>query len=257
MSLLCFSMDFTLTDDEVEKTSAITAAAYGSWVLVNDYFSWEKEWENHQANGSTGKIANAVFLFSQWHSVGNAEAKQMLRKEIMAREETYCRLKDEFVAAGVSSEKTTQWLELLDWVTAGNFAWSMTTARYRLGAEDSYPALRRSASPTSGTRDSLGHSISFNAANLADETDAVLGDRKYLDENTPEPEQVTRRREPAVVDQNALVPAQPEFTKSNVNGGCSLQKSEAVRRAETLGVELNRADSCPSSLSYSLSSIWK
>ncbi|KAK8101989.1 polyprenyl synthetase [Apiospora kogelbergensis] len=228
MSLLCFSMDFTLTDDEVEKTSAITAAAYGSWVLVNDYFSWEKEWENHQANGSTGKIANAVFLFSQWHSVGNAEAKQMLRKEIMAREETYCRLKDEFVAAGVSSEKTTQWLELLDWVTAGNFAWSMTTARYRLGAEDSYPALRRSASPTSGTRDSLGHSISFNAANLADETDAVLGDRKYLDENTPEPEQVTRRREPAVVDQNALVPAQPEFTKSNVNGGCSLQKSEAL-----------------------------
>ena len=257
MSLLCFSMDFTLTADEIEKTSAITSAAYGSWVLVNDYFSWEKEWKNHQANGSTGKIANAIFLFTQWYSVGNKEAKQMLRKEILAREETYCRLKDEFVTAGFSSEKTMQWLELLDWVTAGNFAWSMTTARYRLGAEDSYPALRRKVLTTSGTGNSLGDSISFNAGKLADKTDVVLGDRKYLDVDTPEPKQNIRRLEPAVVNQGALVLAQPGFTKSHVNGDCSLQKSEAVRRAETSSVKLDRADSCILSSFCSPSSTWK
>lgn len=235
MSLLCFSMDFTLTADETEKTSAITWAAYSSWVLVNDYFSWEKEWKNHQANGGTGVIANAIFLFTRWYSVDNEEAKKMLRKEIVAREETYCRLKDEFVAAGLGTEKTLQWLELLDLVTAGNFAWSMTTARYRLGGRDDYPKLRRKASTTSGTGNSLGHSISDNSAKLADQIDMVIGDRKYLDVNTPEPVPNTRKFKPVVADQQPVVLAQPGFTKSPVNGDCSLQKNEAVRRPEITG----------------------
>ena len=35
-----------------------------------------------------------------------------------------------------------RWLQLLDDVTAGNFAWSMTTARYHEDAENAYPGLR-------------------------------------------------------------------------------------------------------------------
>ncbi|KAK8078753.1 polyprenyl synthetase [Apiospora phragmitis] len=224
MSLLCFSMDFTLTPDETEKTAAITWAAYSSWVLVNDYFSWEKELKNHQAKGGTGLIASAVFLFTRWYSAPNDEAKKMLRKEIIAREETYCRLKDEFLASGFATEKTVQWMELLDLVTAGNFAWSMTTARYQLGVEDAYPALRRNGS--SGAANSLGHSISVNTAKLADEIDVVLGERKYLDPSTPEPN--IRRPEPAVVDERPLTRAQPGFAKSHVNGDWSLQKNEEL-----------------------------
>lgn len=58
----------------------------------------------------------------------------MLRKDILAREHKYCRLKEDFLSGGAVTEMTRQWLELLDNVTAGNFAWSMTTARYQLGA---------------------------------------------------------------------------------------------------------------------------
>ncbi|KAF5627286.1 Terpenoid synthase [Fusarium tjaetaba] len=106
--LLCFSMDFKLSPEEDKRTANITSAAYYSWVLVNDYFSWEKEWSNYQSNGATGE-----------------EGKKMLRKEIMSREDKHCSLKDEFLAKGAATEKTRQWLELLDLVTAGNFAWSM------------------------------------------------------------------------------------------------------------------------------------
>lgn len=38
MSLLCFSMNFSLSDDETAETMALTTAAYDAWVLVNDYF---------------------------------------------------------------------------------------------------------------------------------------------------------------------------------------------------------------------------
>lgn len=181
MSLLCFSMDFKLTPEEEKKTADITSAAYDSWVLVNDYFSWEKEWSNYQSNGATGVIANSIFLFMKWHSIEKEEGKRMLRKEIVSREDKYCSLKDDFLAKGVATEKTRQWLELLDLVTAGNFAWSMTTARYRAGAPDVYPDLWKHCADKESDTESLGRPISVNAKEMADKIDVVLHDRKYLD----------------------------------------------------------------------------
>lgn len=186
MSLLCFSMDFTLDEDEMEKTSAITSSAYDAWVLVNDYFSWEKEWQNHQANGGVGVIANAIFLFMRWYSVDATVGKNMLRKEILAREEKYYKGKEKFLVSGHATDRTSQWLKLLDRVTAGNFAWSMTTARYRLDAEDAYPALQaaQGKNPESSIVDSLSQPISLNAANMAKKMDLVLKERKYMDMTT-------------------------------------------------------------------------
>lgn len=188
MSLLCFSMDFTLNEDEAEKTSAITSSAYDAWVLVNDYFSWEKEWKNHEANGGVGFIANAIFLFMRWYSVDATEGKRMLRKEIVAREEKYIKEKEKFLASGHATDRTSRWLKLLDHVTAGNFAWSMTTARYRLGGEDAYPALRAAheEKPESAIVDGLSQPISLNAANMAKRMDLVLKERKYMDMTTSE-----------------------------------------------------------------------
>lgn len=178
MSLLCFSMDFTLSEDETAETLALTNAAYDAWVLVNDYFSWDKEWKNHQANGGTGMIASALFLYMKWHSVDAAEARKILRKEIIAREEKYCRLKDEFLARGKLTEKTIQWLDLLDLVTAGNFAWSMTTARYHHDAEDTYISLRTKHQELQkdSTMDSLSDPISLSAARLMESADFSLGE---------------------------------------------------------------------------------
>ncbi|USW55040.1 Putative polyprenyl synthetase, isoprenoid synthase domain superfamily [Septoria linicola] len=142
MSLLCFSMDFSLTKSEEQDLSAVTSAAYNAWVLVNDYFSWEKEVLNYEHNGSTGEIVSAIFLFMRWHAVDAKKAKRMVREEICAREELYCQLKSEFVTQHGKTQKSTEWFDLLDLVTAGNFAWSMTTARYDLNGQDAYPALR-------------------------------------------------------------------------------------------------------------------
>ncbi|KAG9496483.1 hypothetical protein J7337_011259 [Fusarium musae] len=186
MSLLCFSMDFKLTPEEEKKTADITSAAYDSWVLVNDYFSWEKEWSNYQSNGATGVIANSIFLFMKWRSIEKEEGKKMPRKEIISREDKYCSLKDEFLAKGAATEKTRQWLELLDLVTAGNFAWSMTTAGYRAGAPDVYPSLWKHCADKESDTESLGRPISVNARDMADNIDVVLHDRNYLDLSTHE-----------------------------------------------------------------------
>ena len=155
-------MDFRLTESEEKEVSHITIAAYNAWVLVNDYFSWEKETLNHQANGGKGEIVSAVFLFRRWFNLKNdQDAKAMLKAEIISREKMYCDLKEQYMLRNVSTEKIRYWFTLLDLVTAGNFAWSMTTARYLKGP-DSYPDLRakHQASHPTATASDLDKSIS-------------------------------------------------------------------------------------------------
>lgn len=158
----------------------------------------------------------------------------MLREEIIAREEKYCKAKEAFLASGAATEKTTQWLELLDLVTAGNFAWSMTTARYIHGADDVYPALRDAFSDTwnSSTSDSLGCPISLNARAMADKTEVILKDRNYLDpsiqERKPKKRQVAR-----IVDRSPDdSPKDSEVTKAQIPHAPVLQQhEEAIMRA--------------------------
>ena len=141
VSLVCFGVGLTLTEVEKERTSAITEAASHEWILVNDYFSWEKELLNFEKNGSKGEVVNAVFLFMRWYSVDQNEAKKMLRAEIQAREGKYCQAKASLIAQGNLTVNTKYWLEYLDLITAGTFIWCVTTPRYNLNVEDAYQSL--------------------------------------------------------------------------------------------------------------------
>lgn len=175
MALMCFSMDFYLTAEETAQTSSITSAAYDAWVLVNDYFSWEKEYRNYEANGSTGQIVSAVFLFMKWHNVDQITAKKMLRGEIIAREEKYCRLKSDYFARGNVTNRIIKWFELLDLVTAGNFSWSMTTARYHDDVEDAYPGLRTVNQKTKASHPFSSLSTSISSLTINAKKDKSVG----------------------------------------------------------------------------------
>lgn len=78
---------------------------------------------NFESNNSEGEIVSAVFLYMKWYSVRAADAKAMLRAEIILREKAYGELKAQFLALpGRSLERIKYWFELLDLITAGNFA---------------------------------------------------------------------------------------------------------------------------------------
>lgn len=66
----------------------------------------------------------------------------MLEGEIIVREKVYDQLKTQYLLHGNPLECLKYHLTLLDLVTAGYFAWSMTTARYNLHVVDGYTALR-------------------------------------------------------------------------------------------------------------------
>jgi ophiobolin F synthase len=146
MSILRFSMNLRLDEDEIKSTLEATTAAYNSWVLVNDYFSWEKEFDNYQNQSAKGDIASAVYLFAKWDSLSFSEAKLMVREKIIAYEEQYRTTKEALLAQGKLTARSMIWLDCLDCVTAGNFVWSMSTPRYDRKRPNAYPSLLASMS---------------------------------------------------------------------------------------------------------------
>lgn len=184
MSVLCFSMDFKLNENETKSTLEATNTAYNSWVLVNDYFSWEKELKNHRDQSSKGEIANAVFLFAKWYSLSWSEAKSMLREKIIAYEEKYCREREALLTGAKLTARSMEWIDILDHVTAGNFVWSMTTARYDYKRPDSYPSLRASMSVVGNEEfaDTLSKPISATQVVIVERLSETACS---LDPNTP------------------------------------------------------------------------
>ena len=117
----------------------------------------------------------------------------------------------------------------LDHVTAGNFAWSMTTARYRYGAEDVYPSLRvaHSKNQDSSSTRNLGRPISVNAAGLAESIDPILKDRRYLDFTIQEPK--TPQTATLIIDdQPDSGPDEPEFKEAQITHHTTLRQYEEV-----------------------------
>ena len=66
MSLLRFGLKLEMTKEETEMNPALATAVYNSLSLTNDYFSWEKEWQNYKADDCKGELPNAVFLYMKW-----------------------------------------------------------------------------------------------------------------------------------------------------------------------------------------------
>lgn len=166
MSLLCIAYDFSLNDDETALTESITTAAYFAWCLVNDYFSFDKEWQNYEANDRKGEITSSVFLYMKWYGIDSKEAKRRMRTEIVAREQYYVDLKASLAARGAVTPTIERWFTILDVVTAGNHAWSMTTARYHHGVNDPYRLLR--TAQREAARSEIGTRPRINGGSMND-----------------------------------------------------------------------------------------
>ncbi|KAK3991456.1 isoprenoid synthase domain-containing protein [Cladorrhinum sp. PSN332] len=104
-ALMCFGMDMLLTKCEEASVADIKKAIFASFGLVNDYFSFDREWSEAQQAGGP-KPLNAVCLYMKWRSVGPQAAKDLVR------------------------EASNRYLKALAYEASGNVVWSKTCPRY-------------------------------------------------------------------------------------------------------------------------------
>ncbi|KAF8859970.1 terpenoid synthase [Acephala macrosclerotiorum] len=123
-----FSVFPTISPAEVESALDITKIGYACAMLCNDYWSWEKEFEDFTGEGNWP--VNAVYLFMQQHNVDAETAKEMVKIKTMELAKEYGEKAVKYVEDIPVDSAIMRWFGLLDLVVAGNALWSITCPRY-------------------------------------------------------------------------------------------------------------------------------
>lgn len=104
--------------------------AYAELCLVNDLFSWDKEYAAHVKSHGDVPLVNAVHIVAVTQGLTHCAAKAVVQAEIRAHEERFCFLKEQYEATSSPSESILRWLRLLEHSMAGNWVWSLCVPRY-------------------------------------------------------------------------------------------------------------------------------
>ncbi|KUL89338.1 hypothetical protein ZTR_03640 [Talaromyces verruculosus] len=131
-TLMRFGMGIILTSEEEESLAPIVKPCYAALGLANDYFSFDVEWEELQADDSGKKtMTNLVWLFMQWYKIDIAEAKERVREVTNQYEREYQQQVKVFMATeGKGNAKIGTYLKALGHQIPGNVVWSLRCARY-------------------------------------------------------------------------------------------------------------------------------
>lgn len=127
---MLFGIGMTLTEDEDKQLVDVVRPCYASLALANDYFSFDREWEEAQEPGAP-KPVNAVWHYMRWQGVDVATAKRLVRDAANTYERMYLGLCDEFRKTHAPiSEKLDRYLDALGYQISGNVVWSLNCPRY-------------------------------------------------------------------------------------------------------------------------------
>jgi hypothetical protein len=100
-AIMLFGMGVQLTDEDDASINDIVAPAYAALGLANDYFSFDREFQERESSRRDSMdlepMTNAVWLFMQWYNMSILEAKDMVRRETVKYEDEFERKKREFL----------------------------------------------------------------------------------------------------------------------------------------------------------------
>ncbi|CDM32996.1 hypothetical protein DTO013E5_5797 [Penicillium roqueforti] len=120
----------TLTPEEEKIADPMSYVAYAELCLVNDLFSWDKEYDAHVKSNGEVPLVNAVHIVAVTQGLTHCAAKAVVQAEIRAHEERFCYLKEQYKATASPSDSILSWLKLLEHSMAGNWVWSLCVPRY-------------------------------------------------------------------------------------------------------------------------------
>ncbi|KAK3331321.1 isoprenoid synthase domain-containing protein, partial [Apodospora peruviana] len=133
-SLMLWGMGMTLSKEEDEQLADVIRPCYASLALANDYFSFDREWEDAQSGGP--EPMNAVWMHMQWHGIDTSTAKKLVREASNGYEADFIKRCDTFRRTNsLASEKLDRYLRALSYEVSGNVVWSLNCPRY-------HPAFR-------------------------------------------------------------------------------------------------------------------
>lgn len=134
-------MNIRLPEAEIASVQRILLPLSLSMALVNDYFSWDKEYVDYLRKGPTnGRLYSSVKLLMDQHQVSVARAKDMVRQMIVQYEQEYARLRDEWMSAEERPAELQRYVEQMGLMASGSLYWHSKAPRYHnLGSLEDLP----------------------------------------------------------------------------------------------------------------------
>lgn len=123
---------YCISDDERASIAHLLEYGYLSTALSNDYYSFEKEYRDHAANGTIDNIHNAIALLMWNYGYDEGEAKSIVKAEILDAEKNLLRGYQEWEesSTGPVSDTLRTYLGLFILATGGSNYWQASSVRY-------------------------------------------------------------------------------------------------------------------------------
>jgi hypothetical protein len=125
-SFMEWNLNINLDDAETELCSTYYRLGGDNMALANDYFSWDME-----TRDVTDRVRNAVPVLMKQFSLGEREAKVLLKGMIVENEQEMRRVALELERGGISVD-VKKYIDGMAVMLGGNSFWSATCPRYRL-----------------------------------------------------------------------------------------------------------------------------
>lgn len=162
-------MGLTISSVEQDRLHELCLSCFAHLTLVNDLYSYEKEYEAALAKGDPEWL-NALNVIMQEHSINLDQAKIICRQRIKKAAAKFSAIVRSAPTDATLSVDVRRYLEALQYGMVGNLAWSMTCPRYHKTANYTVEQLKL-------MRDGAGKS--------KDNTQSSKPKRKADNENLP------------------------------------------------------------------------
>ena len=133
-ALIRFGANLHLSDSELQKSSQVESIAFRQMGVLNDVYSWEKEWKTYQSNLTVGSQPfSAVYVLAQETGLPYSACKRLLLRYCRELESVF----EESVEDIRQGSNGTLRLEFegyikgLELFTSGLEEWTKWSPRYR------------------------------------------------------------------------------------------------------------------------------
>jgi ophiobolin F synthase len=123
-----FSMGWSPSDGEKLAMAPIFEPIEEALILTNDYWSWDREYEESMTCGN--RLVNAVGVVAQVSNLEYPEAKRWVQDRIVACEQLYVHRKAEFYSRHPVTVEVRRWIEQAGCILSGSHYWASACARH-------------------------------------------------------------------------------------------------------------------------------
>lgn len=129
--MLAFSLGITLTAEEEAQTSGILESAERALLLTNDFYSWDREFEQSAFDNGNSVTFNAVNFIMKEDGISEKSALAKVKDMILAYESEFLDRKASlYYDVTKLSSSSRSWIESVGLAVAGNHYWSATCPRH-------------------------------------------------------------------------------------------------------------------------------